>query len=96
MQALARPWRTEDQVHSYGALPDERKAALRGRLETCMRENTYDAATRTIMLDADRAAAIEDVTAHYRSLFGNERDTAELREAYAMRNDTVLGSGAVH
>ncbi len=81
--------RREDRVDGYDALADERKAALRGRLETRMRNNTYDATTSTITLDADRAAAIEGVAAHYRSLFGNERDTAELREAYAMRNNTV-------
>ena len=55
-----------------------------------MRENTYDAATgndhgvrRTAPL------AMAKVAAHYDSLFGNDPATADLREGYAMRNDTV-------
>ncbi|RPI64190.1 MAG: nitric-oxide reductase large subunit, partial [Lysobacterales bacterium] len=67
----------------------EQKATLRGRLETRMRQNTYDAATSTIVLDEDRAAAIERVAAHYESLFGADPETGSLREAYAMKDDTV-------
>jgi nitric oxide reductase subunit B len=81
--------RREDRAEDYEALPDERRAALRGRLETRIRQNTYEATTDSVTLDADRAAAIEEVAAHYQSLFGNAADTAELREAYAMRDDTV-------
>ena len=79
----------EAQAETYGDLPAEQRAALRGRLETRLRANTYDPATRTITLDADRAEAIARVGAHYQSLFGSDPDTAALREAYAMRNDTV-------
>src|SRR5688572_21673339 len=78
---------------NFRALPDERQAALRGRLEARMRENSYDPETQTIALDADRGAAIAVVAAHYESLFGNEAVTAELRNAYAMKNDTVPDAG---
>jgi nitric oxide reductase subunit B len=81
--------RREAAVESYDDLADEPRAALRGRLESRMRANTYDAATNTITLDADRVAAIEVVAAHYQSLFSGDPETAELREAYAMRDDTV-------
>ena len=74
---------------SYADLSEEEQATLRGRLETRMRRNTYDRATATITLDMDRAAAIETVSRHYRSLFGRDAETAELREAYAMRDDTI-------
>lgn len=86
---LDRWAQAENGATSYAALPREQQAALRGRLETRMRENTYDAATNTVTLDADRAAAIATVAAHYESLFGADAATGELREAYAMRNDTV-------
>ena len=79
----------ENGAEHFDALPEERKAALRGRLESRLRENTYDAATGTIRLDADRAQAVAAVSAHYESLFGNDPQTASLREAYAMKNDTV-------
>jgi nitric oxide reductase subunit B len=86
---LDRWARDETGADSYEALPEESRAALRGRLETRMRENSYDAETGAITLNADRAAAVEEVAAHYVSLFGDDPDTAALREAYAMREGTV-------
>lgn len=81
--------RRDDGSASYAQLPAEQQAALRGRLQGMMRANTYDAATGTITLTGDRAAAISNVAAHYISLFGNDPATAELREAYAMKESTV-------
>ena len=73
----------------YQSLDQERKAALQGRLETRIRQNTYDPQSGVITLDADRAAAIAVVARHYQSLFGADPATAGLREAYAMKNDTI-------
>lgn len=81
--------RRDDGSASYAQLPVEQQAALRGRLQGMMRANTYDPATGTITLTGDRAAAISNVAAHYISLFGNDPATAELREAYAMKESTV-------
>jgi nitric oxide reductase subunit B len=81
--------RDETSAGRYDELPEEQRAALRGRLETRMRINSYDAASSTVTLDANRAAAIEAVAAHYRSLFSSDPETAPLREAYAMKNDTL-------
>lgn len=81
--------RADGNVASYAQLPAENQAALRGRLTQLMRRNTYDAATGTITLSRDRIAAVSNVAAHYESLFGNDPATAELREAYAMKNNTV-------
>ena len=81
--------RADGGMATYADLPAETQAALRGRLEETMRRNTYDAATKTITVDSDRALAISNVAAHYVSLFGNDPASAELREAYAMKNDTV-------
>jgi nitric oxide reductase subunit B len=74
---------------TYQELPEETRAALRGRLKSVMRTNTYDPTTGTITLPDDRAIALSNVAAHYESLFGNDPANAALREAYAMRNDTV-------
>jgi len=81
--------RADDGMATYAALPAEQQAALRGRLQALMRHNTYDPATSTITLPRDRVAAISNVAAHYESLFGNDPATQSLREAYAMKNDTV-------
>ena len=81
--------RRDDGSASYARLPAEQRAALRGRLQEMMRANTYDPIAKTITLTEDRAAALSNVAAHYVSLFGNDPATAELREAYAMKESTV-------
>src|SRR6478735_2250623 len=81
--------RADGGMVDYASLPAEQQATLRGRLKAVMRKNTYDAATGTITLPDDRVAALSNVAAHYESLFGNDPTTAKLREAYAMKNDTV-------
>jgi nitric oxide reductase subunit B len=87
--AMLDRWARDEGVASYTLLDEETQATLRGRLRSALRTNTYDKATETIAVSNERAAAISNVAAHYISLFGNDPATAELREAYAMRNDTV-------
>ena len=82
-------WARETGATDYASLNEEQQAGLQGRLRSQMRTNTFDPATGTITLPAARAAAVPLVSAHYESLFGNDPATAELRENYAMKNDTV-------
>jgi nitric oxide reductase subunit B len=82
-------WSRAEGAANYETLSEERKGALRGRLQAEFRRNTYDEATGTITLSRDRVVALSNVAAHYESLFGNDPATATLREAYAMKNDTV-------
>jgi len=92
--ALLDGWSRRDfGAASYAALDGERQAALRSRLRAVLRRNTYDPQTGTIVLDADRADAIAAVSRHYEDLFGNDPATARLREAYAMKDDTVPDAG---
>lgn len=85
--------RRDYAVDGYADLPAPQQAAMQSRLEERIRRNTWDAESGTITIDADRAAAIAEVSAHYGSLFANEPETAWLREAYAMKNDTVPDAG---
>ena len=81
--------RRDHQAANYAALAAPEKAALSARLQAMMRPNTYDAETRSVVIDDERAIAIANVSAHYQSLLGNDPATAELRENYAMKNNTV-------
>ena len=81
--------RRDGGMATYAQLPAEKQAALRGRLQEMMRANSYDPTTKTITLSQDRVAALSNVAAHYESLFGNDPATAVLREAYAMKQNTV-------
>lgn len=87
--ALLTQWAARDHGRAYADISDEQRAALTARLRTVMRTNSFDHATNTITVSDERARAIREVSSHYESLFGNDPATAELREAYAMKNDTV-------
>ncbi|MBJ6977856.1 nitric-oxide reductase large subunit [Luteimonas sp. MC1895] len=87
--AILDAWAREAGAESWASMGAGERAQLQGRLQDMMRANTYDAGTGTVTLHADRVTAIREVGAHYVSLFGSEPDTAELREAYAMKNDTI-------
>ena len=87
--AILDAWARAEGATDWASLGSSERAQLQGRLQEMMRANTYDPATGTVTLGVERVAAIREVAAHYVSLFGTGADTAELREAYAMKNDTV-------
>lgn len=87
--AVLDTWAREEGAASYAELSTERQSALQGRLTEMYRENTYDPESKNIIITPDRATAIAEVSRHYESLFGNDPETAELREAYAMKNNTI-------
>ncbi|QIL20303.1 nitric-oxide reductase large subunit [Thermomonas sp. HDW16] len=79
----------KNTAEPYSMLDAPAKAQLQAALQAEMRANTYDAATGDIVISDARAQAISQVAAHYSSLFSNDPATRELREAYAMKEDTV-------
>jgi nitric oxide reductase subunit B len=87
--AMLEGWAATETGQSYASLSHEQQAALRGRLESRIRTNTYDTETQTITIDRDRASAVKVVAQQYDRLFGSDASAHDLREAYAMRNDTV-------
>jgi nitric oxide reductase subunit B len=75
---------------THGELGADQQAAAVARLTPRMRANTYDAATATITVPAERAEAMKGVATHYVALFGDDPALRELRENYAMKEGTVL------
>ncbi len=73
----------------YALLPEGEQAGIQVQVKPQMRGNTYDAAKNEIVVSDVRARAISQVAAHYESLFSNDPATHALREAYAMRENTV-------
>ena len=75
----------------YAGLAAPQQAELRAILELEMRRNTYDDATGTVAVTAERARAIGRVAAHYSDLFGRGTvEAQELREQYAFPVNAVL------
>ena len=78
-----------DSGQSYDSMDETDKARTQAAIKPLMRKNTYDAAKNEIVVSNQRAQAISVVAAHYESLFSNDPATRDLREAYAMREDTL-------
>lgn len=73
----------------FALLDGERREALARRMQRDLRTNTYDAATGTLTLSAERVVAIHDAALHYENLFGAAPDLATLRKAYAMPDNVI-------
>src|ERR1035437_319588 len=82
-------WATQRYGKTYEALDGEAQAALRVKLQTELRTNTYDPASGDLKVSVDRAAAIAAVSNHYAGLFGDAPEEAHLREAYAIPPHTL-------
>jgi nitric oxide reductase subunit B len=67
-------WARDAGAASYAQLTLEQQAGLKARLEQVMRRNTYDAASRRIILDPARAEAFRFLQAHYADVFSNGRN----------------------
>lgn len=89
--ALLDVWAEREDGAPYASLDVARQGALRARLESELRANTYDPATGTITISAARDEARRRTAAHYEGLFGGSSDAtlARLRESYAMQEVVV-------
>src|SRR3546814_9223996 len=81
---------------AYDALEDSEQAKLQAEIRPEIRLNTYDPATGSLVISDERAQAIAQVAAHYMSVFSNDPATADLREAYALREDPVPDRSEEH
>jgi nitric oxide reductase subunit B len=80
---------TQDFGMPYAQLNPEQQGALRARLQTELRTNTYDPETGTLTISPLRAQAIAAVSDHYTRLFGNDPGMTALRDAYAIPANTI-------
>jgi nitric oxide reductase subunit B len=77
-ELLLNTWAQREGAASFSALGVEQQAALKARLATAIRTNTYDAATNRVTLSSDRVAAYQQLAAYYADVF------ASGRKAYAI------------
>ncbi|MEW6737166.1 MAG: nitric-oxide reductase large subunit [Acidobacteriota bacterium] len=70
-------------VTNYAALPVTMQAALREKLKTEMRTNTYDPKTEKIMISTNRAKIFETLYSYYADVF------AQGRSEYAIPKDAL-------
>ncbi|KAA5539971.1 nitric-oxide reductase large subunit [Adhaeribacter rhizoryzae] len=82
-------WATAEKGEKFSDLDNESKAGLEARLQTQIRQNTYNNQANTITILDVRAAAIADVSRYYTGLFMNDADMAKYREAYAIPDNSI-------
>jgi nitric oxide reductase subunit B len=66
-------WAQRDGATKFSALPTERQAALKARLASAIRTNTYEAATNRVTLSTDRVTAYRQLAAYYADVFASGR-----------------------
>ncbi|MCL4822372.1 MAG: nitric-oxide reductase large subunit [Vicinamibacteria bacterium] len=87
--ALLDVWAVREHGRRFDDLDAGAQGALKQRLVIEMRTNTYDPATGTVTISAERAEAIARTAAHFDALFGGAPELQQLREDYAMKEVTV-------
>ena len=80
----------ERGAKSFAALDPETQAALRERLRTEMRTNSYDPQNGTVSLSKERGQAVAAVAAHYKALFGGDPASKTTRVEYAIPENLIL------
>ena len=82
-------WSLVEFSQSYDDLEDEKQALLQKRLQNELRKNTYDVASKSLVISKVRAEAIKSNSAHYSGLFMSDPELADLREAYAIPANSI-------
>jgi nitric oxide reductase subunit B len=87
--ALQDIYAQRDFGSPYADLSVTRRGQIDILVKEELRRNTYDKATNTVTLSAERAQAVQQVALHYKGLFGNEASLDALREQYAMTSGSL-------
>ena len=86
---LLEYWSQQEYGTQFDLLSEEQTGGLKARLQSEMRENTYDPSTGVITVSPLRAEAIGAVQSHYTALFGDGPGLDHLRESYAMPRSVI-------
>ena len=82
-------WAQATGVKNFESLGVEPQAALQARLKQEIRANTYDTKTGNLVVSEMRAKAFRTNSDYYAKLFMNDPSMKSLRDAYAMKDNTV-------
>lgn len=88
-QFLLNKWSGEEYGRAFDELSQPERMFLESRLQEFLRTNTYDAATRTLVIHPERFEAFEHNKQHYRGIFMEDPSLDELRAAYAIAKNTI-------
>ncbi len=90
---ILNQWAQEEYGAPYEQISTERQALLRARLQEDLRKNRYNSESSEIVISSIRAEALDEIGKHYTSLFMDDPEYADLREAYAIPENSVKELG---
>lgn len=93
---ILNQWAQDLYNQDYDSISPEEQAVLVTRLKKELRTNTYNQDTDTLVISSIRSRAIASVAKHYSDLFTGSASQAALREAYAMKRQTVTDQNRMH
>ncbi len=82
-------WGNEKYGKDYDKLENTRQAEIRQQLINEIRQNRYNSASGIITISKVRAEATKYLTSYYSSLFSDDPDFKDLREAYAIPKNII-------
>ena len=88
-QFLLNKWAQEDYGVMFKTLQTDEKAAMESRLQTFLRVNTYDEASKNLVIDRERYEAFLHIHEYYSKLFMNDPELKKLRADYAIAENTI-------
>lgn len=88
-QFLLNKWAQEDYGVMFETLQTDEKAAMESRLQTFLRVNTYDEASKNLVIDRERYEAFLHIHEYYSKLFMNDPELKKLRADYAIAENTI-------
>lgn len=86
---ILNEWALIEHSLPFNKLNSEIQASLKARLKNEMRTNTYNKDTDVTTISMIRAKAFRAISDHYTKLFMNDPELKSLREAYAMKDNTI-------
>lgn len=87
---ILNQWSQADYKTEFKNLGTEEQAQLKARLVKDVKQNTYNPATNTLTISASRTKAYWANSEYYKKLFMSDPEFKKLREAYAMKDNTII------
>ncbi len=87
--ALLDIFAEREHGQAYDALDEARQAGVQVHMRKLIRKNTYDPATGTITLPAERETILKELQDHYDRVFSDNLEYQPLRESYGIKENPI-------
>jgi len=86
---ILNQWTQAEKGQNFDQLSNEEQGKYKAHLKQELRSNTFNKSTNELVISNARLKAIQSNSEHYTALFTNDPAMDHLREAYAVRKNSV-------